>query len=541
MERNINLVKRYINIPVKKSSAKALVTIKDSGGHRLLRYFSVSPADGKHDFIANYDMAEFTGQELIFEVGNDEIAEIFFSGLTQSEEPAGLDGVYQEEYRPQFHFSPKRGRLNDPNGLFYYNGQYHMFYQYNPFGTNWANMHWGHAVSKDLMHWREKDVVLYPDETGSMYSGGAVVDWNNTSGLQEGEYPPIILFYTAAGKHAPVPCEYTQCIAYSVDGGITFRKYHKNPVVGAIAWESRDPKVAWHEESKKWVMALYRGDEELVFNLLTSDNLLEWHIEQTIEIPGGRECPEFFPLPLDGCESNMKWIFMTAGGRYLAGSFDGRKFEPEAGPFDSFIYHSAESGYAGQVWSDAPDNRKIMLCWQRGECQAPEFNQTMTIPVELSLKTFSGEARLCAEPVKEFNEIRDRSWEFKNIEMKSLDCTPDEFLQIPEGNTWDIELELDENCDLTVKICGEDITFDTISREIRLSAETLHFPGTTADFNVRIIVDRASIEIFSGNGRIWYSKRKLTISTPPLIFANHGKGKGLLKNIKIHRINSIWR
>ncbi|MCF6176230.1 MAG: glycoside hydrolase family 32 protein [Victivallaceae bacterium] len=540
MKKNIIVEKRYINVPVSNSTPSTRVIIKTSNSQNILRYFDVSPGGEVYDFIAYHDLEEFVGQEIEFEIANDELAEKFFTALRQSDLPLGLDGVYQEKHRPQFHFSSKRGWLNDPNGLVYYNGKYHLFYQHNPFGTGWGNMHWGHAVSNDLIHWQEKGDVLCPDETGMMFSGGAVVDWHNASGLQQHEHPPILLFYTAAGNLAPVPCEDTQCMAYSVDGGETFKKYANNPVVGHIISEARDPKVIWHQESQKWVMALYRGDAEKTFNLLTSTNLLKWQIIQELAVPDGRECPEFFPIPLDGCEDNIKWIFMEANGKYLIGNFDGEKFEAEAGPFDSFGRYGKGCGYAGQIWSNTLDGRKIMLCWQQGECQAADFNQNMTLPVELSLKSFSDGMRLCAEPIKELAGLRGASWEFNNIAMKPSDNTPDEFMKIPEGNSWDIEIELADNCELIINVCGEDIALDAKAREVRMSAIKFPFPADAKEFKLRILVDRASIELFGGNGRIWYAKRKLTTPAQPVIFPYQTSGSGSLKKVKIHTINSIW-
>ena len=545
MKKNITIAKRYINIPVSNYLSRTSVLIKNPKNQNILRYFDVSLGDEKYDFIAYYDMKKFVGQELEFEIENEQEFLKFFKYLTQSDSPIGLEKVYQERNRSQFHFSSKRGWLNDPNGLFYYNGKYHMFYQHNPFGLNWGNIHWGHAVSKDLLHWQEKGDILYPDEAGMMFSGGAVVDWKNTSGLQENEHPPIVLFYTAAGDTAPIQREYTQCIAYSVDGGETFEKYVNNPVVGFTTHEARDPKVVWDQNSQKWIMILYCGDQEKSFSLLTSRNLLDWEIIQELTVPIGRECPEFFPLPLDEDENNIKWIFMEANGRYFIGDFNGEKFKIEAGPFDSFGRMGEGCAYAGQIWSDAPNKRRTMICWQKGGCLSSKFNQTMTIPVDLSLKSFSEGIRLCAEPIKELENIKTVLGEFDNIEINRLEInrlsqTPGKLLKIPKGQTWDIEFELGKNCEVFVNICGEDIALDARSREVRMSAVKLPFPMEVKDLKVRIIVDHASIEIFGGMGRIWYAKRKITTCDFPILLSRHCCGAGCLKKVKIHKINSVW-
>ncbi|MFA6816847.1 MAG: glycoside hydrolase family 32 protein [Lentisphaeria bacterium] len=540
MKKNIIVEKRYINFPVSNNSPLVHVVIRNSENRNIIRYFDVNLGNEKYDFIAYYDMKEFIGQEIEIEIENIEFTEKLFKFLVQSESPMGLNEVYQEKYRPKFHFSSKRGWLNDPNGLVYYAGKYHLFYQHNPFGISWGNMHWGHAVSANLIHWQEKGDVLCPDKMGMMYSGSGVVDWNNTSGLQKNEHPPILLFYTAAGRFAPIPCESTQCMAYSVNGGETFTKYGNNPVVGSLAHQARDPKVVWHNKSQKWVMALYCGDQEKTFRLLTSENLFDWKSIQEFAIPGGRECPEFFPLALDGCEDNIKWVFMEANGKYMIGTFNGEQFKIEAGPFDSFGCYGEGCCYAGQMWNNAPNNRKIMICWQKGNCPSTEFNQSMTIPVELSLRSFVNGMRLCVEPVEELEKLRKQSWEFTDIEIKSLYHTADEFLKIPKGNCWDIELELNENCEIIINVCGEDIALDAKSREVRMSAAKLPFPADSKKLKVRIIVDCTSIEIFGGDGRIWYAKRKLISDATPLIFPYQNCGSGSLKRVKIHKINSIW-
>ena len=541
MKNIITIEKKYINIPIDNDAPAVHVTIKNPEDQDILRYFDVNFSGGRKDLTVFYDMEEFIGKDIEIEITDDELAEKFLAQVKQSSKPMGLEEVYREKHRSQFHFSSKRGWLNDPNGLVYYAGKYHMFYQHNPFGRDWGNIHWGHAISEDLIHWHEKDDVLFPDETGMMFSGGGVVDWNNTCGLQQGEHPPILLFYTAAGDQAPVPCEYTVGMAYSVDGGDTFKKYENNPVVGCVAHEARDPKVIWHKESQKWVMALYRGDQEKTFNLLTSKNLLDWWITQEIAIPDGRECPEFFPMPLDGCENNTKWILMEANGKYLIGTFDGEKFEPEVGPFNSFGRYGAGCCYAGQIWSNAPDERKIMICWQTGECHPVEFSHNMTIPVELSLKSFSDGIRLCAEPIKELEQIRGASWEFTDVQIETEEKIPEEFIQIPKGNTWDIEFELGEDCCLIVNVCGEDIALDAKSREIRIAAAKFSFPNDIENLKVRVLVDSASIEVFGGDGRIWYAKRKLTTRSYPIIFPYQACGSGFLKKVTVHKLESIWK
>ena len=184
--------------------------------------------------------------------------------------------------RPAFHFSAAQGWINDPNGMTWYNGRYHLFYQYNPLGCSWGNMSWGHAESPDLLHWEEKDPALYPDETGMMFSGCAVVDFDNRTGLQAGSEPPLLLYYTAQGgsTHWSAGRLPTQCLAYSIDGGATFTKYDKNPVVAEITDQTRDPKVIYHAPTDRYIMTLYKTGAE--YMLFASADLLHWEPLHTI-------------------------------------------------------------------------------------------------------------------------------------------------------------------------------------------------------------------------------------------------------------------
>ena len=234
-------------------------------------YFDIEWAESEPDFWVFTEVSAFKGERVTIEIekadkknpadqehsptGDLEILEAFI----HSDTIEGDENLYREKHRPQFHFTSRRGWINDPNGLVYYKGTYHLFYQHNPYGRKWGNMHWGHADSKNLVEWQEFSDVFYPDELGSMFSGSAVVDWENTLGLEKGLDETLICFYTAAGEYVEPKVPFTQCMAFSNDGGQTWQKYEDNPILPHIASSTRDPKVIWDPESQQWIMALYIG------------------------------------------------------------------------------------------------------------------------------------------------------------------------------------------------------------------------------------------------------------------------------------------
>lgn len=257
-ERSIELTSRYIHIPIKNGAPKRVVSLLVD--NKLIVRNDIELADGKPDWWAPMDVSSWQGNRGTVRVDKLHEDSAALSQIQQSNGLIDEESLYKEPLRGQFHFSPKRGWNNDPNGCVFYNGEYHLFFQHNPYGWAWGNMHWGHAVSQDLVHWEELGDKLLPDEMGPMFSGSAVVDWNNSSGLGQDGKPPLVLFYTAAGNPT------TQCMAYSVDGR-TFTKYSNNPVIKEVTGGNRDPKVIWHEPSQRWVMVLYAECSRIQFGM----------------------------------------------------------------------------------------------------------------------------------------------------------------------------------------------------------------------------------------------------------------------------------
>jgi len=333
---------------------------------------------------------------------------------------------YSEQHRPQFHFSPESMWMNDPNGMVYYDGEYHLFYQYYPEDIVWGPMHWGHAVSTDMVHWEHLPIALYPDELGYIFSGSAVIDWNNTSGFGSKNNPPLIAIFTyhnIDGERAGKNDYQTQGIAYSTDKGRNWTKYENNPVLpNPGIRDFRDPKVMWYEAGNKWIMTFAAQDQVRFYS---STNLKEWAFESEFgkgigAQSGVWECPDLFPMQVDGKE---KWVLLvsiipggTNGGsatQYFTGNFDGKNFVNDNPPETILWMDWGKDNYAGVTWSDIPekDGRRLFLGWMSNWQYAEQVPTTpwrsaMTIPRTLELKNSDAGMRLISNPVVELKKLR---------------------------------------------------------------------------------------------------------------------------------------
>jgi sucrose-6-phosphate hydrolase SacC (GH32 family) len=447
--------------------------------------------------------------------------------------PAGA--LYNEKYRPQFHFTPRENWTNDPNGLVYYKGEYHLFFQHNPFGINWGNMTWGHAVSRDLMHWRQLPNAIEPDELGTIYSGSAVVDWGNTAGFQTGREKVLVAFYTSAGEHAPAKKPYTQSIAYSNDRGKTWVKYKHNPVIGNIRGSNRDPKVIWHEPTGTWIMALYLNKDN--FALLSSKNLKDWTQLQELKMPGSSECPDFFELAVDGDRENTRWVYWGADGKYLLGSFDGQKFTSEGGPFESRVGNH----YASQTYSDIPrsDGRRIQIAWMaKGKFPDMPFNQQMSIPCELRLRSFSDGIRLCMLPVSETKKLRGRGRSWRRTAVKP----GENLLSKVSGELFEVKAEIEpgDASEVGFTLRGNPVVYNVKDKTLTCRGKSVDVEPVDGVIRLHIFVDRTSIEIFANEGRrsIFLCFPLDSDNTSLEAFVRGGQAQ--IRRLKIWKLKSIW-
>jgi fructan beta-fructosidase len=494
-----------------------------------------------------WDVADLEGRTARIEIVDRETSgwgHINVDEITQTDESPveeiKTSPLYGETYRPQFHFTASKNWLNDPNGLVFFKGEYHLFFQHNPEGVEWGNMTWGHAVSTDLVHWKQLAHALLPDATGTMFSGSAVVDWQNTSGFQAAgsKTPPLVALYTAAGDTSPASKgqPFTQCLAYSTDEGRTWTKYAANPVVKHIEGGNRDPKVIWYAPTKRWIMALYLDKSE--FGFLSSPNLKEWTLIQKIDVPGAGECPDFFPLAVVGKPGVEKWVWTAANGHYLVGTFDGAKFTPET---DLRQVDFGGNYYAVQSYSDIPekDGRRIQIAWMSGGSypQMP-FNQQMSFPCTLTLHETSDGLRLFREPVAEIVKLREkpRTW-------RSVTVAPGEDpLKELKGELWDIQAEFEpgQATQIALTVRGEAIVYDVQKKTLSCLGHTAPLELEGGKLKLRILADRTTLEVFGNSGRVSLTSCFLPRRKEQEISLNITGGKAKLLSFSAAPLRSAW-
>jgi len=441
----------------------------------------------------------------------------------------------KELFRPRFHFTAPQGWLNDPVGLVFFAGEYHLFYQHNPNDVMWGAMHWGHAVSNDLLHWQHLPIALSPDELGTIFSGSAAVDWQNTLGLQSGSEPVLVAAYTAAGEHVTPSKPYTQCLATSWDKGRTWQKHPANPLLGNISGGGdRDPRIFWHAPSKCWVMVLYL-DQDPSFAILNSTDLLHW--QQVSLVPGFYECPDLFELPIVEQPGETRWVLGGADGGYLVGRFDGQVFTPES---EKLTLDFGYNFYASQTWNDIPreDGRRIQMTWMRGG-QYPDmpFNQQMSIPCELTLHETPDGLRMFRWPVREVETLHGGA-----VTNDQAVVTPgSDLLPNFEESCFDLALELDlgDVQGFTLEIFGEKVVYDKSSSllaccDMEAPLETRH-----GQLSLRILVDITSIEIFAFGGAFSMSSCFLPQDGACPLRLQVSAGRLVVKEMRLNPINSL--
>lgn len=477
--REFDVTAKLLRLPVQNDGKMRKARVRGADG--FFREFDIEFATSKTDWYAILDVSALKGKKLSLELSGADAADakLDLVGFTDDEPaPDGYDGAL----RPQFHFSPKRGWMNDPNGMSYYKGEWHYFYQHNPYGVKWGNMHWGHAVSKDMFHWKDVGEALYPDpKLGMMFSGSAVVDKDNTAGFGKGAH--VLVFTGTADGSA-------QSIAWSLDGR-HYTKYEGNPVVPKITGGNRDPRVFWYAPGKHWVMALYvieDGHKNTV--ILNSPDLKHWTRTSKIvgdKEPGGgflHECPELFELPIEG-EKQTRWVVFGATGEYAIGKFDGKTFTPE----EKYLSMTRNFGgyYACQTYGDIPDGRRILQPWIQVRMPGMPFSQMAGMPRTFGLRRTPNGLRIVQYPVKEAESLRKGG----SVKLEDFEGELVEVL---------LDMEIRRSRFVHFKLRGIDVHYDAARELLSVPGGTTSWPLVNGRLKARIFIDRIAMETFSSDG-----------------------------------------
>lgn len=547
-ERTLTIEQDFLNFPLldrdyRQGPGVSKFSIFDKDGETLRFMRLRFPEPGQEpDFVYSVDVSEFKGQEvtLSYTSSNPKVLELIEPG----DEFIADENAYKGPHRPKFHFSPRRGWMNDVNGTYYHNGKWHLFYQHNPVMTGTTtgfDMHWGHSVSEDLVHWEEYPVALFPDKAGNIFSGTACMIRHEIPGLSEGkELPTPALFFTGTSP-------FSQHIATTDDDGRTWQRYEGNPVIDKIPGRKgdRDPKVIWHEESGHYVMFLYVGGPAQYF-VYCSKNLIDW--EETQRLDNWHECPEFFAYtsPTTGKKQYLLYgnyrtdslekddpNYINIGSAYQLGNFDGKTFTPIGEPRQA---HNGGNFYAALTFMNEPEGRRLMMGWAAGTRFPDEpFNQCATVPLRMQLKDKGGVDTLCYEPAKEVDALRGEAiYSAENITGK-------------EANEYLATLPKDALLDTVVTFAAEGqpgwidaqvrdkkFGWDTKSNAMSRGNVTLHPDGPV---ETRFLIDHGIIESFWNGGEAAYSQGSLVREDLPVMTITDG---AKIDSIVVYPMSNIW-
>lgn len=524
---------KYLLMPVQETAPMAHIRVLADG--KLDETLNINLADSKIDYFVPLRLDNRDGNKLLLDIRTDsgrssirDLQEaVWTHELKLSDD---FDVTNREKYRPLFHHTPEYGWMNDPNGMFWKDGVWNLYYQWNPYGSKWENMTWGHSTSKDLTHWEQQDAVLYTDPLGMVFSGSSVVDKDNTAGF--GKDAVIALFTSADAAQ-------TQSLAYSTDDGMTFTRYAGNPVI-AYERESRDPNMFWDEEHKNWVLVLASAldHEDLIF---TSKDLKEWKLESKFGKgygcqDGVWECPDLMKLRVDGTDKE-KWVLLVninpgapfggSGVQYFVGDFDGKTFKCDNGPEVTKWMDYGKDYYATVSFSNAPEGRHTVLGWMSNwqyanDVPTKQFRSANSLPRDLSLfRAPDGDYYLASRVSPEVDALRGKAVKCATGKLDSKGRT----YQLPTANdgVCEIEIEVDTRnaADVNITLAntkGEKVEMTIDPKTDKFFMDRRHsgitdfsdnFPAVTAApayngtgrYSVRIFIDRSSIEAIESDGR----------------------------------------
>ena len=522
---------KYILLPVEEDENNAHIrVIKDN---QVVKEFNCKLAINKTDYSVPLDISEY---------GGDVLLDIQFTGDKRSiglikdfvcwkdiKLSSVFDTKNREKFRPIYHHTPAYGWMNDPNGMFYKDGVWHLYYQYNPYGSQWENMTWAHSTSTDLMHWENQGEVIQPDALGTIFSGNSVVDKENTAGFGK---DVVIAFYTSAGNAQ------TQSLAYSTDNGMSFKKYANNPIITSDVPDFRDPKVFWNEDLKQWNLILASGQQ---MNIYSSKNLKDWKYESCFGEEYGNhggvwECPDLLKIGDKWvliCNINPGGPFGGSATQYFVGTFDGHKFTCESKPEVTKWMDYGKDHYATVSFSNAPNGRIVVLPWMSNwqyanQVPTQQFRSANGLPRDVSLYNYNGEEHVSVKPSPEV---------LNAFEQKASGRFPmASYLEVTNiKSNASIVLSNDKDEYVTMVYDGKNGTFSMDRTQSGLTEFHNDFKSKTiAPTNgtikgMQIFVDRCSIEAFDIDGKVAMSN---------LVFPSKPYDKIVAKGckVKIHAL-----
>lgn len=530
-EQNIvvlDSVKKFLLLPVQDDAPEGKVNIVVNNEGQLAQSMNIRLARERVDSYVPLDLSAYVNQKVSIDIAGMPSSSLCWKELKMSD---SFDMTNKEMFRPVYHHTPVYGWMNDPNGMFYKDGVYHLYFQYNPYGSVWGNMHWGHSTSTDLMHWNFEGCAIVPDAWGAIFSGSCVVDHNNTAGFGKGA---VVAFYTSA-KATPWGDVQSQSMAYSLDNGKTFTKYEGNPILTSSEKDFRDPKIFWYAPGKHWVMMLAVGQHMEIYS---SVNLKEWKKESEFGAMQGAhggvwECPDLVEIPVEGTREK-KWVLicnLNPGGpfggsaaQYFVGSFDGKKFVNES-PTQTKWMDWGKDNYATVTWNNAPDGRCIALGWMSNwqyanNVPTRQYRSANTLARDLTLYREGQELYLKSTPSVEVKKARGKKVSIPSFRVSEKH----EIVNLFEDNqgAYEVEILIQNAGASKIAFCllndkGEKVSmyYDLNRKQFvmdRSESGTVDFskdfPAVTVapanvdkELTLRLFVDRSSIEAFGEDGK----------------------------------------
>lgn len=565
----------YLLLPVQESNDDARIVVLVDG--KVDKTINVRLAKSKVDYFVPFDLTPYKDHNVLLNVVTTQSR----SGIREAKDDAcwknlaladTFDTTNREKYRPAYHHTPLYGWMNDPNGMFYKDGVWHLYYQWNPYGSKWQNMTWGHSSSKDLITWEHQPVAIEANGLGAVFSGSSVVDAENTAGFGK---DAIVSLYTSADASQ------IQSLAHSKDGGQTFEIYPANPII-TLESEARDPNMFWDDTNNQWVLSLAHAlDHEMLF--FTSPNLKEWTLQSAFgkgigAQDGVWECPDLFKLKVDGSDEE-KWVLVcniNPGGpfggsatQYFVGDFDGKTFRADtdaSGNIPTKWMDYGKDHYATVSWSNAPDNRRTLIGWMSNwqyaaEVPTMQYRSANTLPREAGLfKGADGQIYMSSAPSPELLTLRDKA--VVSVRNKSIGKNPREFA-LPSSHAGVCEILLDFDCKkadsvdikiankageyVTLRYNNSDHTLSFDRRESGIVDFSQDFPAVTVaptfgngkKVSLRIFIDKSSMEVFGNNGK--FVMTNLVFPTKPYttLSVNANGGSAKIENLKIYSIKEL--